>query len=239
MGQQSPNTSKKQGKAQRSAKMAATRERVAAQREAERKAAKRRSAIIFGASGVAVLALVAGLTAVVMSSSDGDNKSSANNVIADVKPDPNTKSDIAGVSTFTAAQGHISKPKDVTYKQTPPVGGEHDPVWQNCGIYDSAIPNRNGVHSLEHGTVWITYQPGLAADQLDALKAKVKGKTYMMLSPYEGIDKPIVATAWGLQLKLDNASDPRLDQFIKEYKEGKQTPEPGSPCTGGVGKPTS
>ncbi|MEU0936172.1 MULTISPECIES: DUF3105 domain-containing protein [unclassified Embleya] len=240
MGQQSPNTSKKQSKAQKSARMAATRERVAAQREQERKAAKRRSAIIFAASGLAVLALVAGLTAVVMSSDDeGDKPGGANNVIADVKPDPSVKSDIVGVSAYTASQGHISKPKEVTYKQSPPVGGEHDPVWQNCGIYDSPVPNRNGVHSLEHGTVWITYQSNLPADQLEVLKSKVKGKTYMMLSPYDGLDKPVVASAWGLQLKLDNASDPRLDQFIKEYKEGKQTPEPGSPCTGGVGKPTS
>ncbi|WP_406299350.1 DUF3105 domain-containing protein [Embleya sp. NBC_00888] len=240
MGQQSPNTSKKQSKAQRSARMAATRERVAAQREQERKAAKRRSAIIFTASGIAVIALVAGLTAVVMSSGDDDgDKSSASNVIADVKPDPSVKSDIVGVSAYTASQGHIAKPKEVTYKQIPPVGGEHDPVWQNCGIYDSPIPNRNGVHSLEHGTVWLTYQSNLPADQLEILKSKVKGKTYMMLSPYEGLDKPVVASAWGLQLKLDNASDPRLDQFIKAYKEGKQTPEPGSPCTGGVGKPTS
>jgi hypothetical protein len=237
MGQQSPNnTSKKQSKAEKTAKMAATRQRVAAAREQERKAAKRRSAIIFGASGVAVLALVAGLTAVVMSSDDG-KKSNGDTVVADVKS-KDAKTNIQGVTSWTAAQGHISKPQQITYKQTPPVGGEHDPAWQTCGIYDAPIDNRNGVHSLEHGTVWITYKPGLPADQLDLLKTKVKGKTYMMLTPYDGLEAPLTATAWGHQLKFDNASDPRLDDFIKQYKEGPDTPEPGSPCTGGVGKPS-
>ncbi|WP_406280194.1 DUF3105 domain-containing protein [Embleya sp. NBC_00896] len=239
MGQQSPNTSKKQSKAERSAKMAATRERVALQRERERKAAKRRSAIIFAASGVAVIALVAGLTAVVMSSSDDEKKSSANNVIAEVTADPGSTSAIQGVSTFKAAQGHLQKAQDVTYKQSPPVGGQHDVAWQNCGIYDAPIADRNGVHSLEHGAVWITYKPGLPADQLDLLKSKVKGKTYMLLTPYEGLSTPITATAWGLQLKLDQANDPRLDAFIAAYKEGPQTPEPGAACTGGIGKPTN
>jgi len=239
MGPQSQNTSKKQTKAEKTARMAATRERVAAQREKDRKAAKRRSAIIFGASGVAVIALIAGLTAVVMSSDDDDKEASANNVIAEVTPDPTTTSPIQGVVTYKGSQDHIRKPTEITYQQTPPVGGQHDPAWQNCGIYTAPVPNRNAVHALEHGAVWITYSPTLPADQVALLTSKVKGKTYTMLSPYEGLETPITATAWGLQLKLDKADDPRLDQFIKEYCEGPQTLEPGAACTGGVGKPTA
>lgn len=238
MGPQSPNTSKKQSKAEKTAKVTATRERVALQREKDRRAAKRRSAIIFGASGVAVIALIAGLTAVVMSSDD-EKKASATNVIAEVTADPTTTSPIAGVVAYKGSQDHISMPTEITYQQVPPLAGQHDPVWQNCGIYTSAIPNRNAVHALEHGAVWITYAPTLPADQVALLTSKVKGKTYTLLSPYEGMETPITATAWGLQLRLDKADDPRLDEFIKEYREGPQTLEPGAMCTGGVGKPTS
>ena len=37
------------------------------------------------------------------------------------------------------------------------------------------IANENTVHSLEHRAVWITYRPGLPADQLDALTTLVNG----------------------------------------------------------------
>jgi hypothetical protein len=43
----------------------------------------------------------------------------------------------------------------------PPAGGPHNPSWQNCGFYDELVRDENAVHSLEHGAVWITYQPDL------------------------------------------------------------------------------
>ncbi len=54
---------------------------------------------------------------------------------------------------------HLEEP--VTYTENPPVGGVHNPVWQNCGYYAAPIPNETAVHSLEHGAIWITYQPDL------------------------------------------------------------------------------
>jgi hypothetical protein len=122
----------------------------------------------------------------------------------------------------------------VKYDSDPPMGGDHDPVWQNCDgrVYDAPLRNENAVHSLEHGAVWITYRPGLAAAQLDALKAKVSGTDYTMLSPYPSQDAPVKLTAWGHQLKLDDASDARVDEFLRAYVKGPQTPEPGAACDG-------
>ncbi|MEV4675399.1 MULTISPECIES: DUF3105 domain-containing protein [Actinomadura] len=122
----------------------------------------------------------------------------------------------------------------VKYDDAPPMGGDHNPMWQNCDgrVYDAPLQNENAVHSLEHGAVWITYRPGLAADQLDALKAKVSGTDYTMLSPYPSQDAPVKLTAWGYQLKLDDASDARVDQFLRAYVKGPQTPEPGAACNG-------
>ena len=86
---------------------------------------------------------------------------------------------------------------------------------------------------MEHGAVWITYQPNLPADQVDVLRKEAQ-QTYVLVSPYPNLPSPVVASAWGKQLRLDSATDPRLDQFIKAFREGPQTPEPGSPCTGGT-----
>lgn len=132
-------------------------------------------------------------------------------------------------------RGHSSSPQ--VYQQVPPVGGIHDPTWLNCGIYDQPVRNENAVHSMEHGAVWITYQPSLAADVMQYLRSLVSGHVAVILSPYPNLPKPVVASAWGLQLQLDDPNDPRLSLFISRYEDGPQTPEPGALCTSGTGTP--
>jgi len=85
--------------------------------------------------------------------------------------------------------------------------------------------------------VWITYRPGIAADQVAALTNLAENKTYLLLSPFEDLKSPVVLTAWGIQLELDDATDPRAAAFVQKYREGEQTPEPGAACDGGVGDP--
>jgi hypothetical protein len=143
---------------------------------------------------------------------------------------------IAGVVTYSnLSREHVTG--KVTYPQNPPVGGPHNPVWQNCGIYSTPLANENAVHSLEHGAVWITYQPQLGSQAVEQLRSLVRGQAYALLSPYPGLPAPVVASAWGVQLRVTSASDPRLAQFLGKYEQGPQTPEPGAPCSGGLGTP--
>jgi hypothetical protein len=119
------------------------------------------------------------------------------------------------------------------YDQTPPVGGHHNPVPQTCGYYSEPIHNEHGVHSLEHGAVWITYSPDLPQDQIDVLKQLAESQSYILVSPYDGLPSPVVASSWGHQLKLDSATDPRLDQFIRVFRNSeKYAPEYGAACSG-------
>lgn len=122
----------------------------------------------------------------------------------------------------------------LTYVTNPPVGGAHNPVWQNCmgDIYTEPIANEHAVHSLEHGAVWVTYKQGLAADQVDKLKSKVEGKDFMLMSPIANLDKNISLQAWGYQLKVDNADDKRIDEFIKDLRLNASM-EPGAACSSG------
>ena len=126
---------------------------------------------------------------------------------------------------------------DVDYEQNPPVGGAHNPVWQNCGYYDQPVRDENAVHSLEHGAVWITYSPDLPQDQVEHLRDIAENHTYVLVSPREGLPSPVVASAWGKQLQLENAEDTNLERFIGAYEQGPQTPEKGAVCTGGKGQP--
>ena len=117
------------------------------------------------------------------------------------------------------------------------MGGIHNPAWQNCGVYTQQIANENGVHSLEHGAIWITYQPGLPAAEVEKLQTLTRQSGYRLLSPYPGLPGPIVASAWGYQLQLEQADDSRLLQFIRSFEQSPRVPEPGAPCIGGVGQP--
>ena len=121
------------------------------------------------------------------------------------------------------------------YEQSPPAGGAHNPVWQNCGYYDRPVRDENAVHSLEHGAVWITYSPDLPRDQVADLQSMAEGRSYILVSPYPDLGSPVVASAWGKQVALDGADDPDLESFIGAYRLGPQTPEPGAVCTGGTG----
>lgn len=141
-----------------------------------------------------------------------------------------------GVQSFPNLQrDHTTQP--VSYEQNPPVGGPHNPAWQNCGVYTQSITNDNAVHSLEHGAIWITYQPDLPDAEIQKLQAFARESSYRLLSPYPDLPGPIMLSAWGYQLQLEQADDPRLKDFIEQYELSPQGPEPGAPCTGGIGQP--
>lgn len=187
-------------------------------RRAQAAKAKRKRITIVAGVAAAVLVVGGGVTALVL------NYQSREDV------------DMSAVQTVeVASSDHVEG--TVEYPQTPPVGGNHNQVWLNCGTYADPVPNENAVHAMEHGAVWITYQPTLPADGVDRLKALVRGESYTVLSPYEGLPSPIVASAWGKQLKVTSATDPRLREFLREYVQGPQTPEPGAACVGGTGTP--
>lgn len=121
---------------------------------------------------------------------------------------------------------------EISYDQSPPVGGPHNSAWLDCGAYDAPVPEENVVHDLEHGTVWITYEPGLDRDEVDAL-AQVLPQNGI-LSPYDDLRAPVVVTVWERQLELTGADDPRLEMFIREFGAGETAPEPMASCAGGL-----
>ncbi len=143
----------------------------------------------------------------------------------------------SGVQDIDVGEAGQHTEGEVDYEQSPPAGGEHNDVWQNAGFYSEPIRNETAVHTLEHGAVWITYRPDLPQEQVDELRDLANSRECVLVSPYPGLDAPVVASAWGKQLELEGADDPALNRFIGTYLRGEQTPEPGAACTGGVGEP--
>lgn len=183
--------------------------KVAGLQKQARAAERRRQLLIWGTLALVVLLIVGGVGYAIASRPTLD----------------------AVASQQDLSREHVSEVP--TYEQNPPMGGDHNAAWWDCGIYDEPIPPYHAVHSLEHGAVWLTYQPDLAEDQVEMLR-DLAGQEFMLMSPDEGQDAPVIATAWGVQLEADTADDPRLPRFIREYRQGPQTPEPGATCTGGT-----
>ena len=148
--------------------------------------------------------------------------------------DQDPAKDIEGVVVTKYDAVHALPGQRVAYPKAPPDGGRHDPVWADCAgtVYPVAVRNEHMVHALEHGAVWIAYDPALLAGaDLEPLVERVQGQPYMMLSPYPGLDQPISLQAWGHQLKLSDTDDARIDQFVKALRTNEYTaPEPGARC---------
>ena len=126
----------------------------------------------------------------------------------------------------------------IEYDREPPTNGDHDPLWQNCGFYEQPIKDRNAVHSMDHGVVWITYREDLPASQVDELRSYGEER-YVIVSPYPGQDAPVIATSWRVQLELDRADDPRLREFVDQFRVSEIAPLSGNRCVGGVGRPAA
>lgn len=213
-------TVKQQREAQRAAKVAALKKKQASEKR------NRLIGIIVGAAaGVAVLALVVTLvvTQPVRTPTSGEDP---------VAGDRNAI-EIEGLETFEGlAATHVEGTVD--YAMTPPAGGDHAAAWLNCGVYNVPQPNENAVHALEHGAVWVTYNPDeVDSAQLETLRAALP-TTYIVLSPYPDLDAPVVASAWGAQVKLDGVDDERLASFLEKYWKSPAAPEPGALCTGAI-----
>ena len=154
--------------------------------------------------------------------------------------------EISGVEAaeYSPGQDHVTT--EVDYDQTPPVGGPHDGNWADCTgtVYDVDIRHENAVHGLEHGAVWITYDPDEVSDaDVDTLAELVDGESGRMLSPYVGLGSPISLQSWNHQLAVDSVDDERIEQFADfmtyqrspygddtEKNEALAFPEPGASC---------
>ncbi|GAA1133533.1 DUF3105 domain-containing protein [Microbacterium aurantiacum] len=190
-------------------------------------AKRRRGKVVWWTVGsVAAVAVIAGIVASIVFSpasaptlARGDGDGSA----------------ISGVETFSNTANHVEGAVD--YPQSPPAGGDHNAVWLNCGVYSEPVPNENAVHSLEHGAVWVTYDPAtLSSEDVDALRAQLPS-TYTILSPYEGLDSPVVLSAWDAQLAVDGVDDERIGEFLASYWRSTTAPEPNALCSGALDAP--
>jgi hypothetical protein len=191
--------------------------------------------VVAAIAAVVVLALAIGIPVALRSDDDPGHEAGAGPstaATADGSSEPPL--DLDAVQVYDdLANDHTAD--DVDYEQVPPVGGPHDPVWLDCGVYDVPVRDENAVHDLEHGATWLTYDPSLGADEIASMVAQLPQNS--IASPYEGLPSPVVVTVWGRQLQLTGPDDPRLRLFVETFGDGHTSPEPFASCAGGIHDP--
>ncbi|GAA3245415.1 MULTISPECIES: DUF3105 domain-containing protein [Streptomyces] len=213
-------------KSSKKAAAASRKARIEEIRRAER-ARERRNRIITITLSAVIVAGIVGFGAYALNSANEKDEQQA---AAAKKP-------VRGEKTWDAkklSRNHVQSAVD--YQMNPPVGGDHSQAWMTCDgtVYAKPIAKENAVHSLEHGAVWVTYNDKAADADIKTLSDKVSKTPYTLMSPVGDQSGAIMLSAWGYQLTVEKASDPRVEQFLTKYVQGAQTPEPGAACTNGL-----
>ncbi len=113
-------------------------------------------------------------------------------------------------------QQHVQpESPEIMYNSNPPTSGPHYLVPAPSGIYDTEFPDRELIHNIEHGHIWISYKPDLSKDQVEQLVAIAKSYgTKIIVAPRTKNDSPIAIAAWQHLLKLSAVDETQIKAFI-------------------------
>ena len=154
---------------------------------------------------------------------------------------------VAGAPPITAL--HIDGDVDYTGYSNPPTYGNHhgfDPDGTDVnpgitprptGVYTEPQPEEDLIHNLEHGHVWISYNPSLISDgDRSALEQLVRdgsndtngGGVGVILTPRPENDSMIALASWAHLQKLDSYDPIAIRDFVETNRghapEGFITP---------------
>ncbi len=131
---------------------------------------------------------------------------------------------------------HVDDCSPVSYASNPPSSGNHYSTWAAFGVYTDPVPRGFWVHSLEHGAVVFSYQPG-ATDVAQAetlieslVDPDCAEPPRIILTPDPLLDTAWAASAWGVTLRAScfdqQAFEIFFEQFVGKAPENICSPHP-------------
>jgi hypothetical protein len=119
---------------------------------------------------------------------------------------------------------HVGDGEPITYKNYPPTSGTHYNSPSDAGFYDTAVPEGNFVHSLEHGYIVLYYKPDLpdtTKQQLRDLMTQLPngkyGKVKMVIVPYTNMSTPLAIAAWDRLMLLNSYNPDEVKTFYQTW----------------------
>ncbi|MHB8619403.1 MAG: DUF3105 domain-containing protein [Chloroflexota bacterium] len=120
---------------------------------------------------------------------------------------------------------HVADGTAINYSHYPPSFGPHYPDPRNWGAYDSAVPEGNFVHDLEHGGVVLLYRcPSGCPATVEKLKGLLTslpkdsfGEVKVVISPYQRSTHLITALAWDYELDLNSFDANAIEAFYQAH----------------------
>jgi len=98
-----------------------------------------------------------------------------------------------------------------------PTSGPYLPGAPRCGVFEVEISTEAAATAVYRGAVVIWYRPDLDPVDRQALLAAAAGhRSHVVISPQDGLEAPIVATAWN-RLKRYEPGEP-VEGFIDVYR---------------------
>ncbi|MCM3886845.1 DUF3105 domain-containing protein [Frankia sp. R82] len=214
-------------------------------REQTRKA-RQRALLIYGTSGVVLIALLVGI--VIYSIADSNAKSKTHKVgyVAAASSAATAAGCTGTVNDSSQGSTHVST--TVNYKASPPSSGSHnpDPLPDGISFYNpaSAIPTERAVHNLEHGFIVGWYDQSLPAAQVEKLRslAANAGPRFIGVPWTRGAfpdGKHFVLTAWDRTQRCTTVSADVISQFVDKHAnpslDGATWDSPTAPESGAAG----
>jgi len=192
----------------------------------------RRKRRLFGygaAGGIALLALLALGAFLVLGVGGGDDETADGWPEGTVPAQQQTDLRAAVQAANCELENHDSEGNqhlttDVEYESNPPHSGDHNPIPHPDGA--SLRPPRleDAVHSLEHGRIYVQFNPSVSNDVKGQLKALFDEDPYHMILTPNGTRMPyqVAATTWRNTLTCEQMSPQAIDAirlFRERYRD--------------------
>lgn len=134
-----------------------------------------------------------------------------------------------GIEQADHGREHVSS-KEYGGDQPPTSGSHANPVaW---GVYDTEVRDDQTIHNMEHGGIYVSYQPDLSQDQIEKLKSLLSAPfsnsefkpTKIVLAPRQANTSPIELSSWRRSESLASYDQKKIEEYV--MRNLGKSPEP-------------
>ena len=123
---------------------------------------------------------------------------------------------------------HLAQGAVLANRNRPPSSGAHYPATAPYGASSVRVEPGNWIHNLEHGAIAVLYRCAdsdactsisnrLTTEVINVAEPASFGVVKIVGTPYDDMDSPITAVAWGRELPLESFDAAQILAFYDRY----------------------